>query len=132
MSNDLNKVQIIGRIGKDIEISNHSGKDVTTLSVVTNKSWKDKNGNKQEKAEWHNVVLWEGLATVAGKYLDKGSQVYIEGELQTRKWQDKQGNDRYTTEILGKNLQMLGSKSGSQQATSAQPANEYDQSQTPF
>lgn len=106
----VNKVIIIGTCGKDPETKYMpSGGAVTNISIATNETWKDKQtGEKQEKTEWHNIVFFNRLAEIAGEYLKKGSQVYIEGKLQTRKWQDKQGNDRYTTEIIANELQMLG------------------------
>lgn len=110
----LNKVMLIGRLGKDPEVKfTSSGTAVCNFSLATSETFKDKSGEKQEKTEWHNVQLWQKLAEIAGEYLTKGSLVYIEGRLQTRKWQDKDGNDRYTTEIVGERMQMLGSKSDS-------------------
>jgi single-strand DNA-binding protein len=115
MSNrGINKVIIVGNLGKDPELRyTADGKAIANFSLATSESWKDKQGQEQTKTEWHNVSIFGKLAEVAGKYLKKGSQVYIEGKLQTRKWQDKQGQDRYTTEIVidGFNgqMQMLGS-----------------------
>jgi len=110
----LNKVMLIGRLGKDPEVKfTSSGTAVCNFSLATSETFKDKSGEKQEKTEWHNVQLWQKLAEIAGEYLTKGSLVYIEGRLQTRKWQDKEGNDRYTTEIVGERMQMLGSKGDS-------------------
>lgn len=98
----LNKVTLIGNVGKDPEIRNtQTGNTFALLSLSTSESWKDKNGNKQDKTEWHNIVIYnEGIAKVVQSYVKKGSKVYIEGALQTRKWQDKDGSDRYTTEIV--------------------------------
>jgi single-strand DNA-binding protein len=90
-----------------------NGEAVTNCTLATSENWKDKSGEKQEKTEWHNLVFYRRLAEVAGEYLKKGSQVYVEGKIQTRKWQDKEGKDRYTTEIIVNEMQMLGSKSGS-------------------
>ncbi len=106
----LNKAQIIGRLGQDPEIRYMpNGNAVANISVATSEKWKDKqSGQSQEKTEWHRVVLFNKTAEVAGEYLRKGSQVYIEGKIQTKKWQDNQGNDRYTTEIIGSVLTMLG------------------------
>lgn len=105
----VNKVLIIGRLGDDPDIRYMpNGDAVTNLSVATSESWKDKNGEKQDKTEWHRVVMFKKLAEIAGEYLEKGSLVYIEGRLQTRKWQDKNGADRYTTEIIADKMQMLG------------------------
>lgn len=112
----VNKVIILGNLGQDPEIKHtQSGTAVCNMSIATSESWKDKNtGQKQERTEWHRVVLWDKLAEIAGEYLRKGSKVYIEGQLQTRKWQDQSGADRYSTEIVVKGfngtLQMLDSK----------------------
>lgn len=114
----VNKAIILGRLGQDPETRNTaSGAAVANLSIATSESWKDKtSGEKKEKTEWHRVVLFNRVAEVARDYLKKGSQVYIEGKLQTRKWQDNDGNDRYTTEIVGNELKMLGSKADSHTA----------------
>ena len=105
----VNKVIIIGRLGNDPELKSvSSGNSVARLSVATSENWKDKDGQKQERTEWHRVVFWGKQAELAGKYLSKGRQVYIEGRLQTRSWEDPQGQKRYTTEIIGTNLQFLG------------------------
>mgnify|MGYP000586543035 CR=1 FL=1 len=112
MARGINKVILVGSLGNDPEVRyTPAGAAVTTISVATSESWKDKEGNKQEKTEWHRVVFFGRLAEIAGEYLKKGSQVYIEGKLRTNKWQDKDGNDRYTTEILANEMQMLGGKS---------------------
>ncbi len=110
----VNKVILVGRLGKDPETRYMtSGEAVTNVTLATSENWKDKSGEKQEKTEWHNLVFYRRLAEVAGEYLKKGSQVYVEGKIQTRKWQDKEtGKDRYTTEIIVNEMQMLGSKSG--------------------
>ncbi|MES1981744.1 MAG: single-stranded DNA-binding protein [Pseudomonadota bacterium] len=109
----VNKVILVGRLGKDPETRYMTnGEAVTNATLATSENWKDKNGEKQEKTEWHNLVFYRKLAEIAGEYLKKGSQVYIEGKLATRKWQDKEGKDRYTTEIIADQMQMLGSKSG--------------------
>lgn len=109
----VNKVILVGNLGKDPEVRYMpSGDAITNVSVATTDSWKDKNGEKQEKTEWHRVSFFGKLAEIAGEYLKKGSQVYVEGRLQTRKWQDKEGQDRYTTEIVADRMQMLGSRSG--------------------
>ena len=102
MAGSLNKALLIGRLGADPEIKQMvNGKSVARLSLATSQSWKDKNtGEKKEKTEWHRVSLFGKLAEIAGQYLDKGSKVYVEGKLQTRKWQDKSGADRYTTEVV--------------------------------
>lgn len=109
----LNKVTLIGNLGADPETrSMPSGDAVTNIRVATTESWKDKSGEKKEHTEWHNVVFYRKLAEIAGQYLKKGSQVYIEGSLRTRKWQDKDGQDRYTTEIVATEMKMLGGGKG--------------------
>lgn len=112
MARGINKVILIGNLGKAPEVRYSSdGKAVATISVATTESWKDKNTGEQiNRTEWHRVVFFRRLAEVVGEYLKKGSKVYIEGKLQTRKWQDKQGQDRYTTEIVASEMQMLDSK----------------------
>jgi single-strand DNA-binding protein len=114
MSRGVNKVIIVGNLGKDPETRYMpSGSAVTNLSVATTEAWKDKqSGDQQERTEWHKVAMFGRLAEIAAEYLRKGSQVYIEGKLRTRKWQDKEGKDRYTTEIVADEMQMLGSKGG--------------------
>lgn len=107
----VNKVILIGHLGRDPETRHlPDGGAVTSLSLATSESWKDKSGAKQEKTEWHRVALFGKLAEIAGQYLKKGAQVYIEGRLQTRKWQDKDGADKYTTEIVAGAMQMLGAR----------------------
>ncbi|MBK8181561.1 MAG: single-stranded DNA-binding protein [Candidatus Competibacteraceae bacterium] len=110
----VNKVILIGNLGKDPEVRYMpSGRAVANVTLATSDSWKDKNtGEKQERTEWHNVVFYSPLAEIAGQYLRKGSSVFVEGRLQTRKWQDKNGQDRYTTEIIANEMKMLGSRSG--------------------
>ncbi len=109
----VNKVILIGNLGRDPETRYMpDGGAITNISVATTDVWKDKNGEKQEKTEWHRVAFFGKLAEIAGEYLKKGSQVYVEGRLQTRKWQDKDGNDKYTTEIVADRMQMLGSRQG--------------------
>ena len=108
----VNKVILIGRLGKDPETRYMtSGEAVTNATLATSENWKDKSGEKQEKTEWHNLVFYRRLAEIAGEYLKKGSQIYVEGKLQTRKWQTKEGQDRYTTEIVVNEMTMLGGKS---------------------
>lgn len=109
---DLNKVMIIGRLGADPETRfMPNGKAVTNIRVATSERWKDKrSGDAKERTEWHSVTAYEKLAEIIGEYLRKGSQVYVEGSLRTRKWQDKEGKDRYTTEIIAQQMQMLGGK----------------------
>lgn len=120
----VNRVFILGNLGSDPESkSMPSGTQVANFSVATSESWKDKQtGEKQERTEWHKICLFGRLAEVAGQYLRKGSKVYIEGSLRTRKWQDKQGQDRYMTEIIGSELQMLDSKPQGEQRNQSAPA----------
>jgi single-strand DNA-binding protein len=114
MARGVNKVILVGNLGKDPEVRySPNGGGVANITIATTESWKDKtSGEKVEKTEWHRVVFFGRLAEIAGEYLKKGSQVYIEGRLQTRKWQDKEGKDRYTTEIVAGEMQMLGSREG--------------------
>lgn len=108
----LNKAILIGRLGKDPEVKTMTnGELVANVSLATSETWKDKTGSKQERTEWHNLVFYRRLAEIVGQYLTKGSQVYVEGRIQTRKWKDKEGQDRYSTEIIVNEMQMLGSKS---------------------
>ena len=110
----VNKVTLIGNLGRDPETRfMTNGEAVTNITVATTETWKDKaTGEKQEKTEWHRVTFYRRLAEIAGEYLKKGSQVYIEGRLETRKWQDKEGKERYTTEIIANEMKMLGSRQG--------------------
>ena len=109
----VNKVILVGNLGRDPEVRYMpDGGAITNISVATTDTWKDKAGEKQEKTEWHRVAFFGKLAEIAGEYLKKGSQVYLEGRLQTRKWQDKDGQDKYTTEIVADRMQMLGARSG--------------------
>jgi single-strand DNA-binding protein len=114
MARGVNKVILIGNLGQDPETKSlPSGSAVTNVTVATTESWKDKQtGEKKEATEWHKVVFFDRLAEIAGQYLKKGSKVYIEGSLRTRKWQDKNGADRYTTEVKATDMQMLDSKGG--------------------
>ena len=110
----INKVILIGNLGKDPETRYMpNGEAVTNITVATTETWKDKNGEKQEKTEWHRVTFYRKLAEIAGEYLKKGRSVYVEGRLETRKWTDKSGVERYTTDIIATDMKMLGSKSGS-------------------
>lgn len=107
----VNKVILIGNLGKDPEVRYMpSGGAVSNTSLATSETWKDKNGEKQERTEWHNIVFFEKLAEIAANYLRKGSKIYVEGKLQTKKWQDKEGNDRYTTQVVVQTMQMLDGK----------------------
>lgn len=109
----VNKVILIGNLGRDPEVRYlPDGGAITNISIATTDVWKDKGGEKQEKTEWHRIAFFGRLAEIAGEYLKKGSQVYVEGRLQTRKWQDKDGQDRYTTEIIATEMKMLGSRGG--------------------
>jgi len=145
MARGVNKVILVGNLGKDPEVRySPNGSAMANVTIATAESWKDKqSGEKQEKTEWHRVVFFNRLAEIVGEYLKKGSQVYVEGRLQTRKWQGKDGQDRYTTEIVANEMQMLGSRSGgggdtswnqqsnnapSQQSSpaSAPPADDFD------
>jgi single-strand DNA-binding protein len=104
----LNKVMLIGNLGKDPEVKTlDNGAKIATFPLATSENYKDKDGNRQTRTEWHNLVLWRGLADIAENYLHKGSQVFVEGRLSTRKWEDKEGHTRYTTEVIGDNLVLL-------------------------
>lgn len=108
----VNKAILIGNLGKDPEVRYMpSGEAIANITLATTDTWKDKSGEKQERTEWHRVSFFGRQAEVVGEYLKKGSQIYVEGRIQTRKWQDKEGQDRYTTEIVADRMQMLGSKS---------------------
>ncbi len=114
MARGVNKAIIVGNLGRDPEVRySASGSAIANVTVATTDSWKDRqSGERQERTEWHRVVFFNRLAEIAGEYLKKGSQVYIEGRIQTRKWEDKDGNDRWTTEIVANEMQMLGSRGG--------------------
>src|SRR5579862_4431650 len=148
MARGVNKVILVGNLGGDPETrSMPSGMTVTNIRIATSESWKDKaSGAQQERTEWHSVALFGRLGEIAAEYLRKGSQVFIEGKLRTRKWQDKQGNDRFSTEIIADNMQMLGGRSGGGGmggggggagggggggGGSSPPRDEYDQSPAP-
>jgi single-strand DNA-binding protein len=145
MARGVNKVILVGNLGADPETrSMPSGMTVTNIRIATSESWKDKaSGAQQERTEWHSIALFGRLGEIAAEYLRKGSQVFVEGKLRTRKWQDKQGNDRFTTEIIADNMQMLGGRAGgsgggpsggSERGTGGgapPPRDEYDQSSTP-
>lgn len=123
MGRSVNRVLLIGRVGKDPEVKHTSAsKPFLNLSLATTDSWKDKSGNKQEHTEWHKLVFWGKLAEIAGKYLRKGSLVYIEGHLNTNKWQDQSGQDRYTTQVVADQMVMLGEKSKPNQQQDQQAA----------
>ena len=128
MSRGVNKVILVGNLGQKPEMRYTATQTaVANISIATTESWKDKeSGENRDKTEWHRVVFFGNLAEIAEKYLDKGSSVYIEGKIQTRKWQDKEGKDRWTTEVLGNQLTMLGSRN-----TSESPTQANDSSNTP-
>ncbi len=112
----INKVILVGRLGADPEVKTIAqGSTVATLNLATSENWTDKNGQRQEKTEWHRIVVWGKLAEICGKHLTKGRQIYVEGRLQTRQWDDKQGQKRYTTEIVATTVQFLGAQ-GEQRA----------------
>ena len=129
----VNKVILMGNLGRDPEVRfMPNGDAVCNFSIATTDSWKDKAGERQEKTEWHNIVMYRRLAEIAGEYLKKGRPVYLEGRLQTRKWQTKEGQDRYTTEIIADSMQMLGGRDGassqdSQTSTQPEAKDEFDQ-----
>lgn len=127
MARGINKVILVGNLGQDPEVRYMpSGNAVTNVTLATSESWKDKQtGQQQDRTEWHRVVFFNRLAEIAGEYLRKGSQVYIEGALRTRKWQDQSGQDRYTTEIVASEMQMLGGRGGNDGGYS-HPASEQD------
>jgi single-strand DNA-binding protein len=131
----VNKVIVLGNLGKDPELRHlPNGDAVCNFSLATTESWKDKDGNKQDKTEWHNIVIFRKLAEIAGEYLKKGRPVYIEGRLQTRKWQDKEGKDRYTTEIVADQMQMLGSREEAKEVAKTPASANFDdmESDIPF
>ena len=116
----VNKVILLGRLGRDPEVRyTPSGTAVANFSIATSEQWNNKDGEKQERTEWHKIVAWKRLGEICGEYLHKGSQVYIEGKIQTKSWEDRDGNKRYTTEVIAQNMQMLGSadKGGRAQTT---------------
>ena len=115
----VNKVIIVGRLGSDPEVKTvSSGQTVCRLSVATSENWTDRDGQRQERTEWHRVVIWGKMAEVCGQHLSKGRQVYLEGRLQTRSWEDQQGQKKYTTEIIANTVQFLGSNDRAQQGSS--------------
>jgi single-strand DNA-binding protein len=125
----VNKCILVGRIGKDPEVRHSAdGAAITNITLATSEDWKDKNtGAKQERTEWHRVVFFGKLAEIAGQYLKKGSQVYVEGAIRTRKWTNQEGKDQYTTEIVAGDMQMLGGRGESKPDAVAPVANEQDQ-----
>jgi len=143
MARGVNKVILVGNLGADPETrAMPSGMTVTNIRIATSESWKDKtSGAQQERTEWHSIALFGRLGEIAGEYLRKGSQVFVEGKLRTRKWQDKQGNDRFTTEIIADTMQMLGGRGGGTGGVSsaernsdgvpATPQDDYDHAPAP-
>lgn len=140
MARGVNKVILIGNLGRDPEVRySANGQAIANVTMATSESWKDKtSGEKQERTEWHRIVFFGRLAEIAGEYLKKGAQIFVEGRMQTRKWQDKDGLDRYTTEIVANEMQMLGSRSGAgtpsdnyNQDTPAETANSSAKAQQP-
>lgn len=131
MARGVNKVILVGNLGRDPEVRyTANGGAVANITIATSEQWSDKQtGQKQERTEWHRVVMFGRLGEIAGEYLRKGSQVYVEGKLQTRKWQDQNGQDRYTTEIVANEMQMMGSRGGGGSADFNQSSPEPQQSQ---
>lgn len=131
----VNKVILVGNLGKDPELRyTPSGAAVVTFSIATTERYKDREGNRQEKTEWHNIVAWRQLAEICGKFLHKGKQVYIEGKIQTRSYDDRDGNKRYITEIVADQMQMLGGRdeqSGGQQSSGQQSYNSQSSGSSP-
>jgi len=133
MARGVNKAIIIGTLGQDPEVKyTAGGSAVVNIGVATNETWKDKQtGEAQERTEWHRIVMFGKLAEIAAQYLKKGSQAYFEGRIQTRKWQDKSGQDRYTTEIVANEMQMLGGKPSSSTVPFDPPEKQSDQAKQP-
>ena len=130
-SRGVNKVILVGNLGIDPEVRYMpNGKAVANLSLATSESWKDQQGEMQERTEWHRLTMYDRLGEIAGEYLKKGSKVYIEGKLQTRKWQDQQGQDRYTTEVICNEMQMLDSKQDNATPQQSTPQQGYNQQQS--
>lgn len=120
----VNKVILVGNLGKDPEIRQlENGTKVASFSLATTESYKGKDGNKVEQTEWHNIVLWRGLAEVAERFLKKGNTIYVEGKIRSRSWEDKEGNKRYTTEIVGDNMTMIGGRRDADSTTSQSGGN---------
>ncbi|MAO33730.1 MAG: single-stranded DNA-binding protein [Flavobacteriales bacterium] len=129
----INKVILVGNLGKDPEVRHlDNGVAVANFSLATTENYKNKEGERVSQTEWHNIVLWRGLAEVAEKYLKKGANIYIEGKIRTRKWEDKDGITRYSTEILGDNMTMLGGKSSLENKTEQTSESEDPQDDLPF
>ncbi len=127
----VNKVILVGNLGRDPEMRfMPNGEAVCNFSIATTDNWKDKAGVKQERTEWHNIVMYRKLAEIAGEYLKKGASVYVEGRLQTRKWQTKEGQDRYTTEIIADSMQMLGARNAGSGSSASYDGGDMDQSRS--
>ncbi len=127
MSRSLNKVMIIGHLGRDPEMRyTPSGRPVTTFTVATSRSWNTVDGERHTETEWFNIVAWGNLAEICKQYLTKGQQVYIEGRLQTRKWDDKEGNRHYTTEVVAQEMMMLGDRKDNNNQNHTEDANESE------
>ena len=123
----VNKAIILGNLGKDPEVRyTPDGRAVTTFSVATTEKYKDKEGNPQESTEWHRIVVWDRLAEICGEYLSKGKSVYVEGSIRTRSWEDREGNRRYTTEIVGRTVQFLSPRGEETRRSSKPPSAEDD------
>ncbi len=133
MRKGINKVILVGNCGNDPEVrATNAGKSVTNISVATSESWNDESGNLQERTEWHKIVFFGRLAEIAGEYLKKGSKVYIEGSLRTRKWKDQQDVERYTTEIIASEMQIVDSRNTANSAPqNASPAPQVNQQVDP-
>lgn len=129
----VNKAILIGRLGSDPEVRySQSGTAIANVNVATTENWKDReSGERQERTEWHRVVFFRRLAEIVAEYLRKGSQVYVEGRIQTRKWQDQEGRDRYTTEIVANEMQMLGGRATADNDTRPPPADASERSPAP-
>ena len=122
-SRGVNRVILVGHLGNDPEVRYMpNGNAVANISLATSESWKDQQGQQQERTEWHRVVLYRGLAETAAKFLSKGSKIFVEGELQTRKWQDNSGQDRYTTEIVGLDMKLMNGSNTHSQSASMKPS----------
>ena len=129
----LNKVQLIGLAGKDCELrTTASGQSVASFSLATSDRFKTKSGEQTERTEWHSITVWGALADVCAKYVTKGKMLYLEGKIQTRKWQDKNGNDRYTTEIIADQMQLLCPNNSSPKSEGSSTESEYEKIDDPF
>ena len=128
----VNKVILVGNLGRDVELRyTPAGSAVATLNLATTEVWNDKGGQRQEKTEWHRVVLWGKTAESLADYLTKGKQIYVEGKLQTRKWKDKDGNDKYTTEVRGDRVVLLGGAGGKAVADRGEPVPQQETAKEP-